>query len=313
MNADSALGYAEDVRIVCRLEPGHEHERTGAGLERLAGPMREAGLPLTDGRSPYECGLDVEQPELRALTLAESAFGLDLPQALEDHADPPAGGIGYTCPMGIWKDEFIAPAQPVLVAAEAFAALAADLVRERVVRTPWLLAAGDLCANAELPYIGVLGRARWDDPPVGTRLKSDLPPWADEDDEPPPWGWARESATLLAKGDDVDTLPEALASAPYGAEDIGLAFHSLDFTNRDIDDHYFGDDNRILLACFALAHPQKRPMDTNSCHNPSGPFHPVRTFVSTGFKLGREGPCPPLAAVLRRHLGPDLVCGRTRG
>ena len=81
VNADSALGYAEDGRIVCRFEPGREHERTGAGPERLAGPMREAGLLLADGRSPYEHGLDVEQPERRALTAAESAFGLDLPRA----------------------------------------------------------------------------------------------------------------------------------------------------------------------------------------------------------------------------------------
>ncbi|MEU0844598.1 hypothetical protein ABZ370_34685 [Streptomyces sp. NPDC005962] len=215
--------------------------------------------------------------------------------------------------MGTWTDEFIAPARPVLIAAESFAALAADLVRERVVRTPWLLTAGDLCANAELPYVGVLGRARRDDPPVGTRLESDLPLWADEDDDAPPWGWARESATVLAKGDDVGTLAEALASAPYGQEDIGLVFRGLDFTHREIDDHYFGADSRILLACFALARPQTRPMDTDSGTIPGGPFHPVRTFVSTGFKLGHNGPCPPLAAVLRRHLGPDLVCGRTRG
>lgn len=81
VNAARALGYAEDGRIVCRFEPGREHERTGVDPERLASPMREAGLLLSDGRSPYEHGLDVEQPELRALTLAESMFGLDLPRA----------------------------------------------------------------------------------------------------------------------------------------------------------------------------------------------------------------------------------------
>lgn len=63
------------------VRAGGEHERTGAGSERLAGPMREAGPLLADGRSPYEHGLDVEQPELRALPLAESAFGLHLPRA----------------------------------------------------------------------------------------------------------------------------------------------------------------------------------------------------------------------------------------
>ncbi|MEU1805707.1 hypothetical protein [Streptomyces sp. NPDC019937] len=80
VHADSALGYAKDGRIVCRFEPGREHERTGAGRERLAGPMREAGLLPADDRSTYEHGLAVEQPELRALTVAESAFGLDLPR-----------------------------------------------------------------------------------------------------------------------------------------------------------------------------------------------------------------------------------------
>lgn len=48
---------------------------------RAARRAQEAGPLLSDGRSPYEHGLDVEQPELRALTLAESAFGLDLPRA----------------------------------------------------------------------------------------------------------------------------------------------------------------------------------------------------------------------------------------
>ncbi|MGY5132604.1 hypothetical protein ACWGJW_09360, partial [Streptomyces nigrescens] len=68
--------------------------------------------------------------------------------------------------------------------------MAVDLVRRRVVRTPWLLAAGDLCANAELPYGSVLWEARWQDPLVGTRLESKRLPWADEDDDPPPWGRA---------------------------------------------------------------------------------------------------------------------------
>lgn len=44
VNADRSLGYAEDGRIVCRFEPGREHERTGADPDRLAGAMREAGL-----------------------------------------------------------------------------------------------------------------------------------------------------------------------------------------------------------------------------------------------------------------------------
>ncbi|MEU8780454.1 hypothetical protein [Streptomyces sp. NPDC048637] len=217
--------------------------------------------------------------------------------------------------MGIWTDEFVAPAEPVLLTAESFAAMAVDLVRSRVVRTPWLLAAGDLCANAVLPYVSVLWQARWQDPSVGTHLASKRPPWADEDedDDPPPWGRAKESATALAQGDSADTLAAALASAPYGEQDIGLVFHSLDFTHPVIERHYWRTDHRILLACFALARQQERPLSADTTDTPSGPFHPVRTFVSTGFKLGDDGPCPPLDAVLRRHLGPDLICGRTRG
>jgi hypothetical protein len=80
VNADRALGYARDGRLVCRFEPGREHERTGAEPDRLAAAMREAGLLLPDGRSPVEHGIDVEQPELRALALVESEFGLDLPR-----------------------------------------------------------------------------------------------------------------------------------------------------------------------------------------------------------------------------------------
>ncbi|HKR52579.1 MAG TPA: DUF6461 domain-containing protein [Pseudonocardiaceae bacterium] len=81
VNADSSLGYAKDGQIACRFEPGREHERTGADPDRLAGAMREAGLLMPDGRSPYQHGVDVDRPYLRALALAESVFGLDLPRA----------------------------------------------------------------------------------------------------------------------------------------------------------------------------------------------------------------------------------------
>ncbi|MGK3945041.1 DUF6461 domain-containing protein [Streptomyces caeruleatus] len=81
VNADRSLGYAQDGRCVCRFEPGRAHERTGADPDRLVGAMREAGLLLPDAGSPGERGVNVEQPELRALVLAESVFGLDLPRA----------------------------------------------------------------------------------------------------------------------------------------------------------------------------------------------------------------------------------------
>ncbi|ANS68928.1 hypothetical protein SLINC_6704 [Streptomyces lincolnensis] len=81
VNADSSLGYAEDGRIVCRFEPGREHERTGADPDRLAGAMREAGLLLPDGSAAHQHGDGVDRPDLRALALAEAVFGLDLPRA----------------------------------------------------------------------------------------------------------------------------------------------------------------------------------------------------------------------------------------
>lgn len=218
--------------------------------------------------------------------------------------------------MGIWTDQFVAPARPVLLDVDGFTALAADLVRERVVRTPWLLVGGTLCANAELPYVSVLWDARSDDPPTGARLVTEpLPPWAeydDEDDEPPPWGRGQESATVLAKGDSIDALPAALATAPYGTQDIALLFHGLDFTNRVITKHYRGKDCRILLAVFALAHAQQRPLAANANGYPGGPHHPVRTFVSTGYKHGDDEIPAPLKAVLRRHFGADLISGLTR-
>ncbi|MEV8087486.1 DUF6461 domain-containing protein [Streptomyces nigra] len=81
VNAHRSLGYAQDGRLVCRFEPGRPHERTGTDPDRLVAAMREAGLLPADGTSPGEGPADVDQPELRALALAESVFRLDLPRA----------------------------------------------------------------------------------------------------------------------------------------------------------------------------------------------------------------------------------------
>ena len=78
--------------------------------------------------------------------------------------------------MGIWTDAFVAPAEPYLLSREDFGRLAVDLARERVVRTPWALIAGELCVNASLNWESVSGQARWDGAPVGSVLRSDEAP-----------------------------------------------------------------------------------------------------------------------------------------
>lgn len=80
VNADTYFEYAEDGRTVCCFEPGREHERKGDDPGRLLPALREAGLVLPDGSTPFEHGADVDEPMLRVLRLAESAFGLGLPR-----------------------------------------------------------------------------------------------------------------------------------------------------------------------------------------------------------------------------------------
>ncbi|MEU3554918.1 DUF6461 domain-containing protein [Streptomyces fragilis] len=80
VNADQSLGHAVDGRLVCRFEPGREHERVGSDPGRPDGAMRRAGLLLPDGSAPHVQGITVDRTELRTLALAESEFGLDLPR-----------------------------------------------------------------------------------------------------------------------------------------------------------------------------------------------------------------------------------------
>ncbi|MER6739018.1 hypothetical protein [Streptomyces puniciscabiei] len=216
--------------------------------------------------------------------------------------------------MGIWTDAFIAPAEPALLPRKEFGQLVVDLARERVVCTPWALLAGELCVNASLNWGSVSGQARWDDPEIGTVLRSEEYSEGLRDDDPPPWGDSHERARLLGRGEAIlDVLP-ALEQAPYGKEDVAVVFSHLDFTNRAIVDYFQFEDKRTMLVAFTLAHPQNRPLSTNDGWKPHGPVHPVRTCLVHTFKLAIEdGPLPPLVSIATRHFGPALVHGETWG
>ncbi|GHC90310.1 hypothetical protein [Streptomyces flavofungini] len=216
--------------------------------------------------------------------------------------------------MGVWTDAFIAPAEPSLLPLEAFGRLVVDLGRERVVHTPWALLAGTLCANASLNWGSVSGQARWDQPPVGTVLRSEKLPEPFRRAKPPPWGDSHEDAQLLARGEAIlDVLP-ALKNAPYAEQDVAVIFDRLDFGNKSIADHVYFEDHRTMLACYALARPQHRPFDAHDGSEPGGPVHPVQTCIVHTFKHAmEEGPAPALAALAARHFGPGVVTGQTWG
>ncbi|MGW9032517.1 hypothetical protein ACWGQ5_52920 [Streptomyces sp. NPDC055722] len=94
--------------------------------------------------------------------------------------------------MGIWTDAFTAPAEPSLLPRDVFGRLVVDLARERVVRTPWALLAGELCVNASLNWGSPSGQARWDAPAVDAVLCSEEVPDGLRDDDSPPWGDSHE-------------------------------------------------------------------------------------------------------------------------
>ncbi|MFB8003197.1 hypothetical protein [Nocardia sp. NPDC056000] len=219
--------------------------------------------------------------------------------------------------MGIWTDQFLAPYEAQLPAAEKFADLAANMIRFQVARAPWTLVAGSLSANAELPYGGILGDIRWSirdgSLTVGGERATDITERSEwEDAEPPPWGTAIEAGRVLATGTDPAEIAAAVAAAPYGGEDIAIVFDELDFTNTDVLNHFWDEDSRIQLTCFALARPQQRPLWANALGDPDGgPAHTVQTFVSVGYKHGYDVPCPAIAKAVMFVLGPGLVIGRT--
>jgi hypothetical protein len=80
VNADTGFGFGEHGRLVCRFEPGLEHERSGADPDRLLPALRRAGLVLPDGTTPFERGIDLPDALPRVLAMAEAEFGLDLPR-----------------------------------------------------------------------------------------------------------------------------------------------------------------------------------------------------------------------------------------
>ncbi|MFC9965337.1 hypothetical protein ACFVH4_13965 [Nocardia ignorata] len=219
--------------------------------------------------------------------------------------------------MGIWTDQFLAPYEAYLPEAADFAELAASMIRYQVARAPWALVAGDLSANAELPYIGILGeiRRRVRDGSLTVGGVCATEPDESDVNQIPPWGQASESGRVLATGTEPAEIAIALSDAPYGREDIAIVFDQLDFGNDEVLNHFRVDDNRIQLTCFALARPQHRPLFANSLADPDGgPVHPVQAFVSVGYKLGGgRYPCPAIAAAVVRVLGPGLIVGETIG
>lgn len=80
VNADTYFAFAEQGRTVCCFEPGLEHARAGSDPDRLLPALRDAGLVLPDGSTPFEHGEDVPEPTMRVLTMVEVRFGLDLPR-----------------------------------------------------------------------------------------------------------------------------------------------------------------------------------------------------------------------------------------
>ncbi|MGW7082886.1 hypothetical protein ACWGH2_05220 [Streptomyces sp. NPDC054871] len=212
----------------------------------------------------------------------------------------------------MWVDTFIAPRSPTLLPPEDFERLVLDLGRERLVRTPWMLFAGSLCVNAGLGWGSVVGRARFEPPTIGTELLSEdgIP---GPDSEPPPWGASVEQAVLLARGESLDDLAPALRDAPYGQQDIAVAFHCLDFSNPAILDHYWYEDERTMLACYALATPQERPLEADTGGRSGGAVHPVQACLVNTWKHGDGPACPAIEAVAVRHFGSALVAGETWG
>ncbi|MFJ4657439.1 hypothetical protein ACIP5Y_39760 [Nocardia sp. NPDC088792] len=222
--------------------------------------------------------------------------------------------------MGIWTDQFLAPYEAYLPEVADFAELAASMIRYHVACAPWTLVAGNLSANAELPYVGILGDIRWSiqegSLAVGGERATDtteLSEW--EEKQVPPWGKALEVGRVLATGTDPADIAPALSAAPYGQEDIAIVFDQLDFDNPEVLNHFWSEDSRIQLTCFALARPQHRPLSADTLAAPgNGPVHPVQAFVSVGYKLGEGGyPCPAVADAVVRVLGPGLVVGQTIG
>jgi hypothetical protein len=196
-------------------------------------------------------------------------------------------GPRHTAPVGIWKDAWVAPERATLPDVDAFGRFVVDLAHERVVRTPWTLIAGRVDVNQTL---------LWSDAAVWQAVCGD--PLTD--------------ARVLAEGDAVGDVPSALRQAPYGTEDVALIFDSLDFGNPRILEHYWYDDHRTVLVCYALAPAQARYVNGTLLDDDlGGPTHDVQVCVVNTFKFGEHEPCPAITDVVRRHFGSALEFGVT--
>ncbi len=82
--------------------------------------------------------------------------------------------------------------------------------------------------------------------------------------DPPPWGPCQERARFLGRGEAILDLLPLLRRATYGEQDLAVVFDCLDFTNRQVMDFIGIEDPRAMVTCFALAHEQHRPLDTNT-------------------------------------------------
>lgn len=65
VNSDMMFTYAQSGTVVCRFEPGREHESEGAAPDLLIPALGDSGL----------------DPEMRVLSMMESRFGIDLSQS----------------------------------------------------------------------------------------------------------------------------------------------------------------------------------------------------------------------------------------
>ncbi|MFG2530077.1 hypothetical protein [Streptomyces sp. NPDC048516] len=216
--------------------------------------------------------------------------------------------------MGIWTDAFMAPEEPVLLPREAFGRLVVDLARERVVRTPWALLAGELCVNASLNWGSVSGQARWDRPAVGTLLRSDEGVLKSSGTTPRPRGAIRTNRSVCS-------LVETRSSKPFrpcNKRRTGIRTSPSSSTvstsaTGPVDQFRFAD-HRTTLVCFALAHRQVRPLATDDSGAPGGAVHPVHTCLVHTFKhMAEEGPVPAITSVAARHFGSSLVSGESWG
>ncbi|MFG2142135.1 hypothetical protein [Streptomyces sp. NPDC048650] len=299
-------------------------------------PLEGPGYLLVRARSEpsplyesYECGTYEDIGTFTGnVPLDDSALGLpdDLTHALRSWSlSRPPNGFTSRPELRKHVEQGLVAAQRLagnlgpswavrLLPWEAFGRLVIDLARERVVRTPWALIAGELCVNASLNWGSVSGQTCWDRPAVGTLLRSDDVPEEFQDNDPPPWGDSHEQARLLARDDAILNVLPALQQAPYGNEDVAVVFDSLGFGNRAILDHFRFSDHRTTLVCFALTHSQVRPLATNDSASPGGPVHPVRTAIVHTFKHAAEdGAVPAITSVAARPFGPSLVSGETWG